>query len=178
MSHTALQLLLSLLGKWKKRAPNRLSCVVNSFFGGWKRFSDIEKSSVGKNCLPGEIPSGEFKSSVYLKVDVATLQPVGTSFVEEVDVFNEQAEERDDNLQDSRKRKGVIWQRQCWGGFPCDSPVCGLCAHTVKGKGLQENKEERLIFISWEKETFTLFSSYCNCAHSSLRPVAACINTT
>lgn len=44
----------------------------------------------------------------YLKVDVPVLQPVGTSLVEEVDVFNEQAKERDDNLQDNRKRKKVI----------------------------------------------------------------------
>lgn len=37
---------------------------------------------------------------------MAILQPVGTSLVEEVDVFYEQAEERDDNLQENQKRKG------------------------------------------------------------------------
>lgn len=48
----------------------------------------------------------EISNSVYLKVDVAVLQPVGTSLIEEVDVFYEQAEERDDNLQGNRNRKG------------------------------------------------------------------------
>lgn len=37
---------------------------------------------------------------------MAVLQPVGTSLIEEVDVFYEQAEERDDNLQGNRNRKG------------------------------------------------------------------------
>lgn len=48
----------------------------------------------------------EISDSVYLKVDVAVLQPVGTSLVEEVDVFYEQAEERDDNLQGNGNTKG------------------------------------------------------------------------
>lgn len=33
-----------------------------------------------------------------LKVDVSVGQPAGTSFIQEVDVFNEQAEERNHNL--------------------------------------------------------------------------------
>lgn len=57
-----------------------------------------------KSC-EGNLPL-EISNSVYLKVDVAVLQPVGTSLVEEVDVFYEQAEERDDNLQGNGNRKG------------------------------------------------------------------------
>lgn len=48
---------------------------------------------------------GEFWGSVYLKIDEAVLQPAGASLVEKVDVFNEQAEERDDDLEDSRERR-------------------------------------------------------------------------
>lgn len=79
------------------------------------------------------------------------LQPVGTSLVEEVDVFNEQAEERDDDLQDSRKRKGVISRRQCGGGFPCDSQMCVCGLYTqIQREGITTDKEDLLIFISWE----------------------------
>lgn len=46
-----------------------------------------------------------FLNSAYLEVDVSVLQPVGTSLIEEVDVFYQQAEERDDNLQNNRKEK-------------------------------------------------------------------------
>ena len=38
---------------------------------------------------------------------MSALQPVGTSLVQEVDVFDEQAEERDDDLQ-QQKEKGFI----------------------------------------------------------------------
>ena len=55
--------------------------------------------------------------SVYLKIDLSALQPVGTSLVEEVEVFYEQAEERDDNLQDNRKRKGFNFAEKMQGGF-------------------------------------------------------------
>lgn len=54
----------------------------------------------------------------YLKVDVSVRQPVGTALIEEVDVFYEQAEERDDNLQDNRKRKGLHFIEKMWGEFP------------------------------------------------------------
>lgn len=69
-------------------------CVVNI-----ATLSDTESHVRG-------ISRWEISNSVYLKVDVAVLQPVGTSLVEEVDVFYEQAEERDDNLQGNRNRKG------------------------------------------------------------------------
>lgn len=69
-------------------------CIVNIV-----TLSDTESHVRG-------ISHWEISNSVYLKVDVAVLQPVGTSLVEEVDVFYEQAEERDDNLQGNGKRKG------------------------------------------------------------------------
>ncbi len=66
--------------------------------------------------LPGNLHGG-IHNSVYLKVDVPILQPVGTALVEEVDVFDEQAEERDDNLQDNRKRKGIDFTGQVRTGL-------------------------------------------------------------
>lgn len=69
-------------------------CVVNI-----ATLSDTESPVRG-------ISRWEISNSVYLKVDVAVLQPVGTSLIEEVEVFYEQAEERDDNLQGNRNRKG------------------------------------------------------------------------
>ncbi len=39
----------------------------------------------------------------YLKIDKSVWEPVGTSFIEEVDVFNQEAEERDNYLK--RKHK-------------------------------------------------------------------------
>lgn len=39
---------------------------------------------------------------------MAIRQPAGTALVQEVDVFNEQAEERDDDLEDKQDRDGVI----------------------------------------------------------------------
>lgn len=35
-----------------------------------------------------------------LKVDVSVWQPAGTAFIQEVDVFNEETEERNHNLED------------------------------------------------------------------------------
>lgn len=43
-----------------------------------------------------------------LKVDVAVRQPASTALVQEVDVFNEQAEERDDDLEDKQDRDGGV----------------------------------------------------------------------
>lgn len=37
--------------------------------------------------------------TAYLKIDMSIWEPVGTSFVEEVNVFNQKAEERDNNLE-------------------------------------------------------------------------------
>lgn len=55
--------------------------------------------------MPGEPPSGEFKNPVYLEVDASVLQPVGAALVQEVDVFDEQAEERDDDLRERKRRQ-------------------------------------------------------------------------
>lgn len=48
----------------------------------------------------------EKPSSVYLEVDLAVFQPVHAALVEEVEVFDEEAEEGDDNLQGSGGRAG------------------------------------------------------------------------
>ena len=37
-------------------------------------------------------------NSADLKVDVTVRQPAGAALIQEVDIFNEQTEERDDNL--------------------------------------------------------------------------------
>lgn len=50
-------------------------------------------------------------SSVYLEVDLPVFQPVHTALVEEVEVFDEEAEEGDDNLQGNRGRKGFFFLR-------------------------------------------------------------------
>lgn len=39
-------------------------------------------------------------------------QPAGTALVQEVDIFNEQTEERDDDLQDKQKR-GSYFRETC-----------------------------------------------------------------
>lgn len=44
---------------------------------------------------------------------MAVRQPAGTALVQEVDVFNEQAEERDDDLEDQQDTDGVI-DRSGW----------------------------------------------------------------
>lgn len=48
-------------------------------------------------------------SSVYLEVDLPVFQPVHTALVEEVEVFDEEAEEGDDNLRGNRGRKGLFF---------------------------------------------------------------------
>lgn len=51
-------------------------------------------------------------SSTDLKVDVSVWQPAGTTFVQEVDIFNEEAEERNHNLEeghDSRSGQFEFW---------------------------------------------------------------------
>lgn len=48
---------------------------------------------------------------------MAVGQPAGTALVQEVDVFNEQAEERDDDLQDKEERDGVIDMSKCVKSF-------------------------------------------------------------
>lgn len=42
-----------------------------------------------------------------LKVDMAIGQPVGTSFIQEVNVFNQQTEERNYNLQRQNKQENM-----------------------------------------------------------------------
>lgn len=72
---------------------------------------------------------------------MAILQPVGTSLVEEVDVFYEQAEERDDNLQENQKRKGFHFTERCEGGFHM-TQVCVVCINIdSKGKDYRRQRE-------------------------------------
>lgn len=52
---------------------------------------------------------GKIPGSVYLEVDLPVFQPVHTALVEEVEVFDEEAEEGDDNLQGNRGRKGLFF---------------------------------------------------------------------
>lgn len=44
-----------------------------------------------------------YKQKTYLKIDMAIRQPIDTSFIQEVDVFDEQAEEWDNNLMEKQK---------------------------------------------------------------------------
>lgn len=60
-------------------------------------------------CVCVEKPPWENKNSADLKVDVAVGQPAGAALVQEVDIFNEQTEERDDDLQVKQKRE--LFQR-------------------------------------------------------------------
>lgn len=46
---------------------------------------------------------GKERRRADLKVDMAIGQPVGTSFIQEVNVFNQQTEERDHNLKRQNK---------------------------------------------------------------------------
>lgn len=62
-----------------------------------------------------EIPL--LKIVTYLKVDVSALESVGASLIEEVYIFDQEAEERDDNLGDNRQ-KGVAFQWKVMRGFP------------------------------------------------------------
>lgn len=52
--------------------------------------------------------AGGKPSSVYLEVDLPVFQPVHAALVEEVEVFDEEAEEGDDNLQGSRGGKWLV----------------------------------------------------------------------
>lgn len=74
---------------------------------------------------------------------MSVFQPVDTALVEEVEVFNEEAEERNDNLQDS-KRNGVI-PREDRGG---DFVVTGRCTWRCKWKTMTVDKEELVILTS------------------------------
>lgn len=47
---------------------------------------------------------------------MSVFQPVDTALVEEVEVFNEEAEERDDNLQDSRRKDMELFREKNAGG--------------------------------------------------------------
>lgn len=47
---------------------------------------------------------------------MSVFQPVDTALVEEVDVFNEEAEERDDNLQESRRKEKELFREKNAGG--------------------------------------------------------------
>lgn len=48
------------------------------------------------------------KGKNYLKIDLSVREPVGTSFIEEVDVFNQEAEERDNNLKGKKGTQDYI----------------------------------------------------------------------
>lgn len=48
---------------------------------------------------------------------MAVRQPAGTTLVQEVDVFNEQAEERDYDLEGKQDRDGVIDMSGCVKSF-------------------------------------------------------------
>lgn len=69
------------------------------------------------------------------------LQPVGTALVQEVDIFDEQAEERDDDLQDERKEG---FEFSAGGGFPHDSQVCVVSANTDSKAKRTIDKEDAL----------------------------------
>lgn len=79
------------------------------------------------------------------------LQPVGTPLVEEIDVFYEQAEERDDNLQRQQKEKEISFQwEDAEGDFHTTQKVCSLYKHRFKGRGLQRTKRISSKLISRE----------------------------
>lgn len=48
------------------------------------------------------------KNRNYLKIDMSSREPAGTSFIEEVNVFNQETEERDDNLEGKRGTQHYI----------------------------------------------------------------------
>lgn len=50
----------------------------------------------------------------YLEVDLAVFQPVHAALVEEVEVFDEEAEEGDDNLQDGRGKENGLFFIHKW----------------------------------------------------------------
>lgn len=89
------------------------------------------------------------------------LQPVGTPLVEEIDVFYEQAEERDDNLQRQQKEKGISFQWEDAEGNFHMTQRCAVCINNqFKGRGLQWTKRISSKFISWEnKPAFALIKS-------------------
>lgn len=53
-----------------------------------------------------------------LKVDVSISQPAGTAFIQEVDVFNEEAEERNHNLEE-KKTTAVLQSKSMTGTLRC-----------------------------------------------------------
>lgn len=56
---------------------------------------------------------------------MAVGQPAGASLVEKIDVFNEQAEERDDDLKDNKRRTGFNSSVETTGGFFHETHGCG-----------------------------------------------------
>lgn len=75
----------------------------HSFCRRRKRRRDKSAERVGKLRGCPERPPG---GSTYLKVDVSVGKAGGTAFVQEVDVLDEEAEERDHDLQGRREGGG------------------------------------------------------------------------
>lgn len=96
---------------------------------------------------------------IYLKVDVAVLQPVDASLVEEVNIFDEQTEERDDNLQDNPRRKRF--------GVKVDfhmTLACDLKKHRIKGRITTKSSSWR----SFPRENLILLRSIEIHVHTSV----------